>query len=57
MMAIAALLATASSVNATLYASGGLTSMLAAQGQFPPFFGRGSRLGPHAGLLITALVS
>ena len=48
MMAIAALLATASSVNATLYASGGLTSMLAAQGQFPPFFGRGSRLGPHA---------
>ena len=28
--------------------------MLAAQGQFPTFFGRGSRLGPHAGLLITA---
>jgi len=54
MMAIAALLATASSVNATLYASGGLTSMLAAQGQFPTFFGRGSRLGPHAGLLITS---
>jgi amino acid transporter len=54
MMAIAALLATASSVNATLYASGGLTSMLAAQGQFPTFFGRGSRLGPHAGMLITA---
>ncbi len=54
MMAIAALLATASSVNATLYASGGLTSMLATQGQFPTFFGRGSRLGPHAGLLITA---
>ena len=56
MMAIAALLATASSVNATLYASGGLTSMLAAQGQFPPFFGRGSRLGPHAGMLITAVL-
>ncbi len=54
MMAIAALLATASSVNATLYASGGLTSMLAEVGQFPTFFGRGSRLGPHAGLLITA---
>ncbi len=54
MMAIAALLATASSVNATLYASGGLTTMLAQAGQFPPFFGRGSRLGPHAGLLITA---
>jgi amino acid transporter len=54
MMAIAALLATASSVNATLYASGGLTAMLAEVGQFPPFFGRGSRLGPRAGLLITA---
>src|SRR6187401_128659 len=54
MMAIAALLATSSSVNATLYASGGLTKMLAGAGQFPPFFGRGSRLGVHAGMLITA---
>ena len=44
----------ASSVNATLYASGGLTAMLAEAGQFPPFFGRGSRLGSHAGLLITS---
>jgi len=55
-MAIAALLATASSVNATLYASGGLTAMLAEVGQFPSFFGRGSRLGAHAGLLITAAI-
>jgi amino acid transporter len=54
MMAVAALLATASSVNATLYASGGLTSMLAEAGQFPTFFGRSSRLGSHAGVLITA---
>jgi amino acid transporter len=54
MMAIAALLATSSSVNATLYASRGLTAMLAQVGQFPAFFGRGSRLGPHAGLLITS---
>ena len=53
-MAVAALLATSSSVLATLYASGGLTTMLAGVGQFPPFFGRGSRLGPHAGMLITA---
>jgi amino acid transporter len=53
-MAVAALLATASSVNATLYASSGLTTMLADVGQFPPFFGRGSRLGSKAGLLITA---
>jgi amino acid transporter len=53
-MAVAALLATSSSVNATLYASGGLTAMLARAGQFPTFFGRGSRLGPNAGLLITS---
>jgi amino acid transporter len=53
-MAVAALLATASSVNATLYASGGLTAMLADVRQFPPFFGRESPLGAHAGLLITA---
>jgi amino acid transporter len=56
MMAIAALLATASSVNATLYAAGGLTAMLAQAGQFPTFFGRGSRLGPHAGILVTAAI-
>ena len=56
MMAIAALLATASSVNATLYASAGLTAKLAEIGQFPPLFGTGSRLGPHAGLLITSAI-
>jgi amino acid transporter len=55
-MAIAALLATASSVNATLYASSGLTGMLADVGQFPPFFGRSSRLGSRAGMLITAAI-
>jgi amino acid transporter len=55
-MAIAALLATASSVNAVLYASGGLTRSLAEIGQFPPFFGRGSRLGAHSGMLITAAI-
>lgn len=54
MMALAATLATTSSTNATLYASGGLTRMLAGVGQFPPFFGSESRLGRHAGLLITA---
>ena len=50
------MLATASSVNATLYASSGLTAMLAEVGQFPPFFGRGSPLGSQAGLLITAAI-
>lgn len=54
MVAVAALLATASSVNATLYASRGLTTMLASIGQFPPVFGRDSRLGAHAGLLISS---
>jgi amino acid transporter len=53
-MAIAALLATASSTNATLYASGNLTRMLAKQGLFPSFFGPESRLGARAGLFITA---
>ena len=28
--------------------------MLAAAGQFPPFFARETRFGPHAGMLITA---
>jgi amino acid transporter len=54
MMAIAALLATASSVIATLYASGGLTGMLASIGQFPPVFGRESPLGAHGGVIITS---
>jgi amino acid transporter len=52
-MAIAALIATAGATNSTLFASGNLTSMLSEIGQFPPFFGSGSRLGKHAGLLIT----
>jgi hypothetical protein len=43
-------------LNATLYASSGLTAMLAEVGQFPPFFGRDSRLGSKSGLLITAAV-
>src|SRR3954469_19974562 len=51
---IAALLATTSSTNATLYASGSLTAMLAESGQFPPAFGAQSRLGRHGGLVITA---
>jgi amino acid transporter len=55
-MAIAAMLATASSVLATLYASAGLTRMLAGVGQFPTFFGQGSPLGPRAGLFITAAI-
>ena len=54
MMAVAAVLATGASTNATLYASGGLTRMLTEVGRFPPVFGSGSRLGAHGGLVITA---
>jgi amino acid transporter len=50
---IAALLATSSSVNATLYASKGFTGTLARVGQFPPLFGERSRLGAHGNLIIT----
>jgi amino acid transporter len=53
-MAIAALLATAGSTNATLFGSSNLTATLADMGQFPPILGRGSRFGPHSGLLATA---
>lgn len=56
-MAIAALLATASSVTATLYASPGLTGALAEAGQFPTIFGTGSGLGRHGGLIITTLLT
>jgi amino acid transporter len=52
-MAIVALLSTAGCTNATLYASGNLTGMLANEGIFPASFGPSSRLGKHAGLLIT----
>jgi amino acid transporter len=56
-MAVAALLATASSVTATLYASAGLTGALAEAGQFPAVFGSTSRLGRHGGLMITAVLT
>jgi amino acid transporter len=53
LMAATAMLSTAGATNATLYASGGMTGMLAKVGLFPSFFGSGSRLGAKAGLLIT----
>jgi amino acid transporter len=52
-MAIAALLSTSGATNATLYASGNLTSMLAKERLFPPFFGVAFRR-VSSGLLITA---
>ncbi|HKD95461.1 MAG TPA: hypothetical protein VKB43_12205 [Gaiellaceae bacterium] len=56
MIAIAAMVGMAGSVVATLYASRGLTGMLSDVGQFPPFFGSGSRLGAKSGLLVSAAV-
>ena len=53
-MAIAALLSTAASTNATLYASSNLTQSLADEQLFPAWLGTKSGLGRHAGLLITA---
>ena len=57
LMSIAALLATSSSVTATLYASDGLTDSLAEEGLFPPVFGPRSRFGRHGGLAITAVLT
>ncbi len=56
-MSITSLLATSSSVNATLYASNGFTGALAKAGEFPPVFGGRSRLGKHGGLVITVLLT
>jgi amino acid transporter len=51
-MAIAALLATSSSVNAGLYPANGLSTDLVSKGQFPPVFARRVRDGT-VGLLVT----
>jgi amino acid transporter len=53
MMAVAALLATSSSVNANLYAAAGSTAKLAEAGQFPPVFGQRARVGGTRGLVIS----
>ncbi len=55
MMAIAALLATSSSVNANIYAAAGSTAKLAESGMFPPIFGQLSRVGGTRGLLISVI--
>ncbi len=57
MMAIAALLATASSVNANVFAAGNITAMLASQRLFPPLFGRRLKhLGPSGPAISAVLV-
>ena len=53
MMAIAALLATASSVSANLFAFGNLVSSLAETREFPPVFSRKSPVLGTSGVVIT----
>jgi amino acid transporter len=57
LMAVAALIATAGATNGTLFGAASLTDSLAEIGQFPPLLGRGSRLGKHGGLLVTAILA
>jgi amino acid transporter len=56
MMAVAALLATSSSVNANIYAASGSTAKLAETGTFPPVFGQAARVGGTRGLLISLVL-
>ncbi|HSE71971.1 MAG TPA: APC family permease [Nocardioidaceae bacterium] len=55
MMAVAALLATSSSVNANIYAAAGSTKKLADSGLFPPVFGQLARVGGTRGLVISVV--
>ena len=56
MMAVAALLATSSSVNANIYAATGSTAKLAETGMFPPVFGARARVGGTRGLVISVVL-
>ena len=56
MMAVAALLATASSVNANIYGAVGSTKELATTGLFPPIFGHPGTFGSTRGLGISSAV-
>jgi amino acid transporter len=55
-MAVAALLATASSVNSNLFAAGGLTLTLSELTQFPPIFGRPGYFRGTRGVTITVIL-
>lgn len=54
-MALAALLATASSANANTYAAGGVTSLLGRMRLFPPAFGRVRSGGGSHGIVLSVL--
>ena len=55
MMAVAALLATSSSVNANIYAAAGSTAKLAESRMFPPVFGKRALVGGTLGLVISVV--
>jgi amino acid transporter len=55
-MAITALLATASSVNSNIFAAGNLTLALAELAQFPPIFGQPGRFRGTRGVTITVVL-
>lgn len=55
MMAVAALLATSSSVNANVYGAVGSTQALAEAGSFPPVFAKPGKVGSTKGLTISVL--
>ncbi|MEZ5268186.1 MAG: APC family permease [Microthrixaceae bacterium] len=56
-IAVAALLSTASAINATLYGATRLTFSVARSGELPKPFGRTLRGGPSEGLLITSVLT
>ena len=56
LMAVAALLATSSSVNANIYGAANSTAALAASGQFPPVFGQKALVGGTRGLVISTAI-
>jgi amino acid transporter len=55
-MAIAAMLATASSINSNVFAAGGLTQTLSQLAQFPPIFGEPGRFRGTRGVTVTVVL-
>ena len=57
MISIAAIFATAGATNSQLYATTGITYIMAKYGQLPPIFGQRRRSGGTQGLLISAFLA
>lgn len=56
LMAVAAMVATSSSVNANIFAATGSTAKLAESGMFPPAFGQLAHIGGTRGLVISVAI-